>query len=270
MIITAHCIVKNEENYVGFAIRSVIDFVDYVLVFDTGSSDATVSVIEELTKEFPHKISFEQKGVCDKKRHTELRQEMVRRTMTDWFMILDGDEVWTVRALSEAKTVIEKDLTLECLIAPFYLCVGDIYHYSSKGAYTLRGVTAHATPRFFRRVPGMRWSGEYNHDAILDGEGNKVFEKSAVVNLTHKFWHLTHLQRSSKDDEDYSSGSIRKDKRRLTYFWIGHNITEPIPEVFVKYSSQVAQPLSFLISIVNFFRLARGKLFSGKKYSYYE
>ena len=59
MSITAHCLVKNEENFVGFAIKSVINFVDKVIVFDTGSTDKTVGLIKNLVKEFPEKIIFE-------------------------------------------------------------------------------------------------------------------------------------------------------------------------------------------------------------------
>lgn len=260
MRITAHCLVKNEENFIAYAIRSVIDFVDQVLIFDTGSTDRTVAIIKELQREYSQKIIIEEKGECDKKHHTELRQEMVERTRTEWFMVLDGDEVWSKRVLSEAKTVIEKDPGVECLIAPFYLCVGDIYHYSSKGAYTLRGVTAHATPRFFKCISGMHWSGEYNYDALVDGAGNKIFEKQNVQILKYKFWHLTHLRRSSKDDEDYSSGSARKDKRRLTYFWIGHKITEPVPEVFNEFPAITVSALSFWVSVKNFFRLGMQKV----------
>jgi glycosyltransferase involved in cell wall biosynthesis len=57
--LTSHSVVKNEEQYIGYALRSVLPFVDSALVFDTGSTDNTVAVIEEVMKEFPGKIIFE-------------------------------------------------------------------------------------------------------------------------------------------------------------------------------------------------------------------
>ena len=142
--ITAHCLIKNEENFITYSIRSVIDYVDKIIIFDTGSHDKTVEIVRELIREYPNKIIFEEKGECDKKRHTELRQEMLEKTTTDWFMILDGDEVWTKHAFSEVKQIIEKKPQTECIIAPFYLCVGDIFHFSKRGKYNLRGFTLHA------------------------------------------------------------------------------------------------------------------------------
>mgnify|MGYP000359384862 CR=1 FL=1 len=138
--ITAHCIIKNEENFVEYAIRSVVDFVDQIIVFDTGSTDKTVSIILELQTRHPNKIFFEEKGSCDKKRHTELREEMLNKTNTEWFMILDGDEVWTKRGMEEVLSVINSSLEVECLIAPFYLCVGDVYHrYYKDGSFEILG-----------------------------------------------------------------------------------------------------------------------------------
>ena len=48
--IWANTIVHNEENFIWFAIMSVIDWVDKMLVWDTGSTDKTVEIIEEIIK----------------------------------------------------------------------------------------------------------------------------------------------------------------------------------------------------------------------------
>ena len=254
--LTVHCLVKNEDRFIWYAIKSVVDFVDQVLVFDTGSTDETVEIIKELRSLYPNKILFEAKGECDKRRHTLLRQEMIERTNTSWFMILDGDEVWTRRAIREALETMRTRTNLECLIAPFYLCVGDIYHKSRYGQYVLNGKKAHATPRFFKKTTGIHWDGEYNNDAVIDGSGVKVFEKEHVAWLTDHFWHLTHLIRSSGSGEEFSSGSVRKDKRRLTYFLVGKKINEEIPEVFlIKPQPKYIQRLSFLRSFINLLKL---------------
>ncbi len=258
MGLTVHCMVKNEEKYIGYALRSVVDFADTILVFDTGSTDSTVSIITELQKIYSN-IYFEQKGEVDQKRHTELRQEMIEKTTTDWFMILDGDEIWTKRAMDEASTAMKSE-SFQCLIAPFYLCVGDLYHSSKKGMYTLNGVVAHATPRFFKNMPGLSWKGKYNEDAVYTKEEKKVFEESGTRVLKEKFWHVTHLKRSERDDDEYSSGSNRKLKRRLTYTYIGVEIPESIPEVFLLQPSEVTKKMSHMQSVKNFIQLLYFKL----------
>lgn len=259
MTLTAHCLIKNEENFIWFALKSVLDFVDEVIVFDTGSTDSTVAIVRNLQKEYSN-IIFEEKGECNMEEHTRLRQEMVERTKTDWFMILDGDEVWTSRALGEARKEIESK-KYDCLISPFYLCVGDVYHYSNKGQYTLRGIKIHATPRFFKKQENMRWEGKYNFDAMNNAEGKKIFEGDRVLFLKERFWHLTHLLRSSKDGDDYSSGSSRAKKRRLTYFLIGSIIDELAPEVFDLRNDLAVRRMSYSASLLNFFDLIFKKLF---------
>ncbi len=259
-MITAHCLVKNEENFIYYAIKSVVDFVDSIIVFDTGSTDRTAEIIRGLAKEYPNKIIFEEKGVSDGKRHTELRQEMISRTKTDWFMILDGDEVWTGRAMEEAKKLIAENSEIECLVAPFYLCVGDIFHvYSLKRSITILGKTDFHYPRFLKMVPGIHWRGDYNEDTLMDGNNKAVCRAENSRFLSNRYWHMTHLLRSSKDDADYSSGGNRKLKRRLTYFIIGNKINETIPEVFAGDADKFR--MSWVVSFVNFFKLLLFKIY---------
>jgi len=230
--ITAHCLVKNEEAFVAFAVRSVIDFVDQIFIFDTGSEDRTIAIVTELQKEFPHKIIVEEKGKCSKEEHTQLRNEMVERTKTDWFMVLDGDEVWTARAMEEAKVAITSTRELECLMAPFYLCVGDVFHETIlPGSVTALGRTGFFAQRFLKKTRGIHWEGKYGFDTVYDEYGTVFFTEQNTAFLQHKFWHLTHLKRSSILS-DFSSGAKRGNKLILTYFWVGKKIKEPVPEVF--------------------------------------
>ena len=48
MKIWVNTIVHNEENFIWFAVMSVIDYVDKVLIYDTGSTDKTVEIIKEI------------------------------------------------------------------------------------------------------------------------------------------------------------------------------------------------------------------------------
>ncbi len=254
MAITAHCIVKNEEYFIRYAILSVIDFVDSLIIFDTGSTDATTEIIREIIKKYPQKIIFEEKGVCDKKQHTVLRQEMIDRTTTEWFMILDGDEVWTQRAMREAIEVIRENKKIDCLIAPFYLCVGDVFHtYRKNGSIEMLGKKDFFYPRFIRICRGVHWSGDYNSDMLIYANGSEVFQKESTAILHHKYWHMTHLKRSPTDDEEYSSYGTRKEKRRETYCIIGTKIKEPVPEVFGVQNGPTQ--LSSLKSCLNFLLL---------------
>lgn len=249
--VTAHCLVKNEENFIYYAVKSVINYVDKVIIFDTGSTDKTVELIQKLVKEYPEKIIFEEKGPCDKIRHTQLRQEMLDRTKTNWFMILDGDEIWTKRGMEDALKIINENKKAECLVAPFYLCIGDVFHRHYKSGLTkTSGKNSFSYPRFLKIIDGLRWRGDYDKDTLVNKRGEVFFNSGNTILLKNKYWHVTHLMRSGIGI-DYSSGDLlRWEKVVNTYFLIGRKIKEPAPEVFGNNTKQLK--LIFFKSFINF------------------
>ncbi|MBU1256082.1 hypothetical protein KKA49_00135 [Patescibacteria group bacterium] len=46
--IIVHCLVKNEERFIWYAIKSVLPFVDKIMVWDTGSTDKTIQIIKSI------------------------------------------------------------------------------------------------------------------------------------------------------------------------------------------------------------------------------
>jgi glycosyltransferase involved in cell wall biosynthesis len=234
----------------------VIDHVDHVMVYDTGSTDGTVEIVSTFAATHPQKITVELVGECDKFRHTRIRQDMLERTKTTWFMILDGDEVWPNRTIMEATKVIGSDGIHDCILVPYYNCVGDIFHdYRRDSSFKLPGRPGRLALRFIRMRPGVRWVGEYDRDTLHDAEGRMVSRPNNTVVLDNRFWHLTHLQRSSADNDVYSSGGTRWTKRRPTYFGIGRTIRESVPEVFDA-DFQRTNRINRVTSLLNFVRFA--------------
>ena len=48
MSVWVHTLVKNEERYIWYSVMSVIDYIDKILIWDTGSTDKTVDIIKEI------------------------------------------------------------------------------------------------------------------------------------------------------------------------------------------------------------------------------
>src|SRR3989338_6982361 len=46
--LTIHCVVKNEERWILYALKSILDIADEILIFDTGSTDKTVEIIKTI------------------------------------------------------------------------------------------------------------------------------------------------------------------------------------------------------------------------------
>src|SRR3989344_4886974 len=55
--ICSHTLVRNEGRFLWFAVMSVINHVDRVLLWDTGSTDQTIEIISEIKRMFPKKVS---------------------------------------------------------------------------------------------------------------------------------------------------------------------------------------------------------------------
>ena len=56
MTIYAHTLVKNEARWLWFSVTSVINYIDKLLLWDTGSTDGTLEVVEELKKKYPGRM----------------------------------------------------------------------------------------------------------------------------------------------------------------------------------------------------------------------
>lgn len=122
-MITVHSIVK-DEPFVYYAIKSVYREVDKILLWDTGTTDpSSKESLEQILKEdIEEKIDFRVFEIESKIGHdwdiynfgskiaenkgkfgvSHLRQKQIDETTSEYFLILDGDEIWYEGALTSA------------------------------------------------------------------------------------------------------------------------------------------------------------------------
>jgi glycosyltransferase involved in cell wall biosynthesis len=67
-----------------------------VLIYDTGSTDATLDQIASIRSE---KIEIVQKRSASPSELCAYRNEMIEQTTTEWFMLVDGDEIYPAHAV---------------------------------------------------------------------------------------------------------------------------------------------------------------------------
>ncbi len=200
--IWGNCIVKNEDRYIYFAVKSVIEFLDKMLIWDTGSSDNTVEIVKGLINEFPGKIEFKAFGSQKPKGITSLRQQMLEASICDWIFILDGDEVWWENSIRKIISVIEKQGdNLYAIVTPVINLVGDIYHYQEEmaGKYEILGKKGHLNIRAInRKIPGLHLKGDYPLEAFYDKNDRAlqmIDDKLKFIDTP--YLHFTHLPRST-------------------------------------------------------------------------
>ena len=205
--ITTHTVVRNEDRYIWFSLMSVMDLVDQMFVYDTGSTDSTAAIVKSIKSS---KIIFKRKGKVDKDKLVRLRQEQIDKTMTEWFLILDGDEVWWKKSITEVKKLTTKvNKNIWGIITPTINCVGDIFHYQEEkaGNYEFAGKKGHLAVRMMRRtIPGLHVEGNYPLEGFIDDKGVLISDyDDRLVFLDQPYLHLTNLSRSTSNSKNVLS-----------------------------------------------------------------
>lgn len=203
-IIWGHCLVRNEERWIWYAINSAIDYLDKILVWDTGSTDKTVQIIKLIKNP---KLVFREYGPVTPETFAEARQEMLEQTKADWLFLIDGDEIWTKEEISAmVKTIQEKGDQIESIVVKTINWVGDVYHYQEEeaGKYQIAGRRGHYNLRAMNlKIPGLHADLPHGKQGYFDGEGRPIQERDPkkILFLPVSYFHATYLPRSSKDSE---------------------------------------------------------------------
>lgn len=204
MRIVAHSIVKNEEKLVWYALNSVLDYVDEILVWDTGSTDKTIEIIKTISSP---KIKFFYSTHIDPESFTVIRQKMLEATKSDWLFMLDGDEIWPSESIKRTRLFIDSPTQsqYEYLIHPYSNLVGDVYHYQEKvaGKYRIGQYSGHVTIRFInlKKLPKLHFAMPHGQQGLFDANNILIQDRRPFLGhfLDLPYLHATHLARSSKD-----------------------------------------------------------------------
>jgi glycosyltransferase involved in cell wall biosynthesis len=99
-------IVKNESLYIEASIKSTLDIAQEILVFDTGSTDSTLDILNRLTRE----ISILKVEKMTWTNHfADARNHAAQLAQNDWIFFVDGDEVLEVKDAQKILTACESN-----------------------------------------------------------------------------------------------------------------------------------------------------------------
>lgn len=91
-------ITKNEEQFIEESLKFVQDFVDEIIIIDTGSTDKT----KEIAKHFTNKIY----DFIWNDNFSAPRNEALKHATGDWILVLDADEILPPESKSKIKEAI--------------------------------------------------------------------------------------------------------------------------------------------------------------------
>lgn len=247
--LTIHCVVKNEEKWVWFAIKSIEDIASKIIIYDTGSTDKTVEIIKSIKSK---KIIFEEKGPVDAKGLVKLRREQLFKTKTEWFMILDGDEIWPEKTKKELikkiKSAKEKDWGA---VVRAWNFVGDVFHYHPESVkyhwpFAPKSWHGWANLRVIRNsISGLKIIGEYPLEAYVDNRGIPLqnYGTKHLLFFKNRYFHASYLVRSDSRKKDKTI--LNRTKKSKMEFGRSFPDAFRLPEVFyLEKPSIVADPFA--------------------------
>ena len=159
MKITAGIIVFNDSEYLEQTILSCKDHVDELIIIEGAfqctlntngkrndkterSNDGTLDIINKYVDN--KKVFLKQANLQEHKNHYQLSLEFCKNNNSDWFMMIDSDEIWTKQGFDLLKSKLkmaDKQGIFEYRVRA-YCFISDFNHYYN-GEY----------PRIFKVTP---------------------------------------------------------------------------------------------------------------------
>lgn len=257
-------VVKNEDRFIWYAISSVLKYVDTFLIADTGSTDDTVKIINSFSNK---RIKFSKHNIKTPLDISKIRQNQIEATYTDWFWVVDGDEIYSDTLISEILNVINQEKNhFEGIVVGRYDLLGDIYHYqdNTAGYYQMLGEKGHFALRLInkKKIPSLHIEGEYPLEGYYDNHDSEITTHNPDKFYFTKgsLYHAMYLRRSSvsaKINVTFNRNKFKIEK--------GKNIPrEFIPEVFL--NKNQADSNDIIAKRSNFYEIAASIITPIKKF----
>jgi glycosyltransferase involved in cell wall biosynthesis len=142
-------IVRDEAAFLRACLESVRGIADQVVVVDTGSTDGTPAIAEELGAELHHFAWTHDFAAA--------RNESLRHATGEWILVLDGDEALDPESRDQLRRLVEGDAFVGYLvrIVNFTASVGT------------EEVVEHRLLRLFPNHPDLRFEGRDPHAQLV-------------------------------------------------------------------------------------------------------
>jgi hypothetical protein len=189
-------------------------------------------------KKFPRKIELKERKVNSAEDFTKVRQEMLDETKSDWFLVLDGDEIWYEYSIKRVLETIENDgKEIESVVVPTINLVGDIFHFqeASAGRYKFGDRVGHYNLRAVKRIiPGLHSQGIHGVWGWADENGKMIQARNTYKFINTPYFHMTNLRRSTSDKD-----VVKRAKKYKYELGESFPLDYYYPEVFFKSKPEI-------------------------------
>ena len=193
---SAMVLVKNDEYFLPYSLMSTLGLFKRYVIYDVGSTDETRTIISEFIKSSDDDIEFIIRALphCPPVVQGTFRNSMIAESLTDWYFILDGDEVYSEEAVKSLRSgfsnLVKAHASNKDII--YGVCWRKEITRNLEGAFS--EIRTHH--RFYHRT--AIWTGNHPGEAPLFQQKphrEYYFSKQALCH------HFHNPIRSSKEDE---------------------------------------------------------------------
>jgi glycosyltransferase involved in cell wall biosynthesis/Tfp pilus assembly protein PilF len=245
-------IVRDEEPVLARAIASVRQYVDELVIVDTGSEDDTVAIAEAQGARVGH-FAWDDN-------FADARNAALGLVTADWVLVLDADEELESATAMYLRRVVRAGTDRFgpiCFALP-------VRSWWIRPDASGRSSTVHKGGRVFRKLPGVAWVGEI-HETIAIGDGKTMtYADTDVPTIVHHGYatsrdvlarkgsrNLEILQRAyARNHADgyyaykLAQHAISEHKRDEAKTWLRRSIAE---------ASTTAEPARFIVAATDIF-----------------
>lgn len=173
-------IVKNEEQFIEQCLKSVNDFVQEIIIVDTGSTDETINICEKYKASI---YSFKWTN-----NFADARNFGLSKASGDWILWLDADE--ELEAGNEQMIIESISKTnAAMLLMPIINYYGETFPVKKQQAYL------YYQPRLFRNHIGVKFYNQIHETPMLSNK-NEVTE--SIESLKAPIHHYGYIEEITK------------------------------------------------------------------------
>lgn len=202
-------IVKDEENFIDGCLKSVKDYVDEMIIVDTGSTDRTVEICKSFGAQiltFPWNGSF-----------SDARNYGLERATGDWILWLDADEVLDASDAKKLREILEDEGLL--------LNVHLINYYGDSPDPNKTFDIAHT--RLFQNHKGFKFNNKIHEMLNANEIIAKFNEDPTIKTVPIKVYHYGYLDPVNKEKKksERNIGMLKDELKQKDYSpWIEYHI----------------------------------------------
>ena len=205
-------IVKNEEGFISDCLNSIRDFVDEIILVDTGSTDKTKDAAEEICKNFASGGKIFDLKIIDFKWSDDFsaaRNESLRHATKDWVLVLDADELLDKESIKKIKSMLENpqdfagfSLEQRSYIDNFFEgAVKNDTGFEPANSYPF--YVSHYLTRLFKNGLGISFAHKV-HELVEDSIAGKGLKYRKIDAVIHHFGSMKGTKSISDKARQYS------------------------------------------------------------------